>query len=103
MATKPRAGAGERRAFWDPFFVPALNAPYDRVAAADAIFVLQTAFLRDAGAARFGFSKVPLAHLASAAAAKLDAVHTSTAVLAVDAIDIDSVDAAPVEGRHRKL
>ncbi|MGA8099237.1 MAG: squalene--hopene cyclase [Candidatus Cybelea sp.] len=84
-------GLGERRAFWDPFFVPALNAPYDRVAAADAIFVLQTAFLRDAGAARFGFSKVPLAHLASAAAAKLDAVHTSTAVLAVDAIDIDGV------------
>ncbi len=74
-------GAGERRAFWDPFFVPALNAPYDRVAAADAIFVLQTAFLRDAGAARFGFSKVPLAHLAAAAAAKLDAVQTSTAVL----------------------
>ena len=76
-------GAGERRAFWDPFFIPALNAPFDRVAAADAIFVLQTAFLRDAGAARFGFSKVPLAHLAAAAAAKLDAVHTSTAVLAV--------------------
>ncbi len=76
-------GAGERRAFWDPFFIPALNAPFDRVAAADAIFVLQTAFLRDAGAARFGFSKVPLAHLAAAAAAKLDAVHTSTAVLSV--------------------
>ncbi|MGB6518571.1 MAG: squalene--hopene cyclase [Candidatus Cybelea sp.] len=81
-------GAGERRAFWDPFFVPALNAPYDRVAAADAIFVLQTAFLRDAGAARFGFSKIPLAHLAAAAAAKLDAVQTSTAVLSVDALDI---------------
>jgi squalene-associated FAD-dependent desaturase len=78
-------GAGERRAFWDPFFVPALNAPFDRVAAADAIFVLQTGFLRDAGAARFGFSKVPLAHLAAAAAAKLDAVHTSTAVLALEA------------------
>jgi squalene-hopene/tetraprenyl-beta-curcumene cyclase len=74
-------GASERRGFWDPFFVPALNAPYDRVAAADAIFVLQTAFLRDAAAARFGFSKVPLAHLASAAAEKLDAVHVSTAVL----------------------
>lgn len=79
-----RQRAGERRAFWDPFFIPALNAPFDRVAAADALFVLQTAFLRDASAARFGFSKVPLAHLAAAAAAKLDAVHLSTAVTAVE-------------------
>ena len=77
-------GEGERRAFWDPFFIPALNAPYDRVAAADALFVLRTGFLRDAGAARFGFSKVPLAHLAAAAAAKLDAAHLSTAVTAVE-------------------
>ena len=61
-------GAGERRAFWDPFFIPALNAPFDRVAAADAMFVLRTAFLSDPGAARFGFSNVPLAHLAAAAA-----------------------------------
>jgi squalene-hopene/tetraprenyl-beta-curcumene cyclase len=76
-------GPGERRAFWDPFFIPALNAPFDRVAAADAMFVLRTAFLGDAGAARFGFSKAPLAHLATAAAAQLDAVHTSTAVTAV--------------------
>jgi hydroxysqualene dehydroxylase len=76
-------GAGERRAFWDPFFVPALNAPFDRVAASDALFVLQTAFLGEAGAARFGFSRVPLAHLAEAAAAKLDAVHRSTAVLGI--------------------
>jgi len=77
-------GAGERRAFWDPFFIPALNAPYDRVAAADAIFVLQTAFLGNAGAARFGFSQVPLARFAAAAVAVLDAVHTTTAVLAVE-------------------
>lgn len=76
-------GANERRAFWDPFFIPALNAPFDRVAASDALFVLRTAFLRDAGAARFGFSKVPLAHLAQTAAAKLDAVHRSTAVLSI--------------------
>ena len=76
-------GAGERRAFWDPFFVPALNAPFDRVSAGDALFVLQAAFLRDASAARFGFSTVPLAHLAQAAAQRLDAVYLSTAVLAV--------------------
>jgi squalene-hopene/tetraprenyl-beta-curcumene cyclase len=77
-------GAGERRAFWDPFFIPALNAPFDRVAASDAMFVLRTAFLRDASAARFGFSKVPLAHLADAAAARLDAIHLSTAVLGIE-------------------
>jgi squalene-hopene/tetraprenyl-beta-curcumene cyclase len=86
-----RQGPGERRAFWDPFFIPALNAPYDRIAAADAIFVLETGFLRDAGAARFGFSKVPLAHLAQAAAARLDAVHASNAVLSIEAIDADRV------------
>jgi squalene-hopene/tetraprenyl-beta-curcumene cyclase len=80
-------GAGERRAFWDPFFIPALNAPYDRVSAADALFVLQTAFLRDARAARFGFSKLPLAHLAQAAAAKLDAVHTATSVVSIEPDD----------------
>ncbi len=79
-----RQGVGERRAFWEPFFIPALNAPFDRVAAADAIFVLRTAFLGDAGAARFGFSKVPLAYLAAAAAAQLDAVHAMTAVLTVE-------------------
>jgi squalene-associated FAD-dependent desaturase len=84
-------GAGERRAFWDPFFIPALNAPFDRVAAADAIFVLRTGFLRDAGAARFGFSKVPLAHLAAAAAAKLDAVHLSTRVLGIETGAADGV------------
>ena len=76
MARARKNGA----AFWDPFFIPALNAPFDRVGASDAMFVLKTAFLRDAGAARFGFSKVPLAHLAAAAAKQLDAVHTSTPV-----------------------
>ncbi len=77
-------GAGERRAFWDPFFIPALNAPFDKVSADDALFVLKTAFLRDASAARFGFSTVPLAHLAQAAAARLDAVHLSTSVSSIE-------------------
>lgn len=76
-------GREERRAFWDPFFIPALNAPFDRVSAQDALFVLKTAFLGDAGAARFGFSTVPLAHLAQAAAGELDAVHLSTSVATV--------------------
>ncbi|MFY9738426.1 MAG: FAD-dependent oxidoreductase, partial [Candidatus Cybelea sp.] len=60
---------------------------FDRVGASDALFVLKTAFLRDAGAARFGFSRVPLAHLTQAAAKQLDAVHTSTAVLGVTPSD----------------
>jgi squalene-associated FAD-dependent desaturase len=83
--TRNGQGTRERAAFWDPFFIPALNASFDRVGATDAMFVLKTAFLRDASAARFGFSKVPLAHLATAAAKKLDAVHTSTAVTGLTA------------------
>jgi len=73
------------RAFWDPFVVPALNASLDRVSAADAAFVIVTAFLSDANAARFGFSMVPLAHIMSAAAKRADSVSTSTAVLGLEA------------------
>jgi len=88
-------GVAERRAFWDPFFIPALNAPFDRVGAADAMFVLRTAFLRDATAARFGIATVPLARFAEAAANRLDAVHLSTAVLSVTA---DSGGGVPLSG-----
>jgi squalene-associated FAD-dependent desaturase len=73
-----------RRAFWDPFFIPALNAPFDQVSLDDAMFTLKTAFLSNPSASRFGFSTVPLAHLAAAAAKKLDAVHLSTAVMGID-------------------
>lgn len=72
------------RAFWDPFFVPALNAPFDQVGADDALFTLRTAFLSDAGSARFGYAKLPLAHLAARAAEKLDAVHLQAGVTAID-------------------
>jgi squalene-associated FAD-dependent desaturase len=77
-----RHGQGEEtlRAFWEPFFVPALNAPLDRVSAADAAFVIATAFLADAGAARFGYSAVPLARIAAAAAARLECVRLTTPV-----------------------
>ena len=92
-------GAGARRAFWDPFFVPAINAPFDRVGAADAMFVLRTAFLRDPKAARFGFSRVPLAHFANAAAAKLDATNTSTGVVAITA----GADSVTVRAGDRTL
>jgi squalene-associated FAD-dependent desaturase len=79
-------GQGEEalRGFWRPFFVPALNAPLDRVSAADAGFVLRTAFLQDPGAARIGYCTVPLAHLAAAAAEQIDTVHLSTPVVGLD-------------------
>lgn len=92
----------ERTAFWDPFFVPALNAPFDRVAAGDALFVLRTAFLGDAGAARFGFSTVPLAHFAEAAARELDAAHRSRAVTAVRASD-DAVELHMLDGTMERF
>ncbi len=95
-------GVQERRAFWDPFFIPALNAPFDRVSAADALFVLKTAFLKDAGAARFGFSTVPLAHLAAAAAASIDAVHLSTAVSSVEP-HAEDVELRLVSGETRRF
>jgi squalene-associated FAD-dependent desaturase len=74
----------EVRAFWEPFIVPALNAPLDRVSAADAALVITRAFFEDAGAARFGFSTVPLARIMGAAAQHVDQLFLSTAVLSVD-------------------
>jgi squalene-associated FAD-dependent desaturase len=79
--------AATRRAFWDPFMIPALNATFDRVSAADALFVIETAFLRDAAAARFGFSRVPLARVAEAAAQRIGNVRTQTGVLAMETDD----------------
>jgi squalene-associated FAD-dependent desaturase len=81
-------GRGEtdasRRAFWVPFFVPALNAPLERVTVAEAAFVVATAFMGDAGASRFGFLGVPLARLAEAAAARLDVLHLRTPVVRLE-------------------
>jgi squalene-associated FAD-dependent desaturase len=75
------------RAFWDPFMVPALNAPLEAMSAAEAAFVIRTAFLRDGGAARFGYSKVPLAKIMDAAARVVASVRRATAVSAVAADD----------------
>ncbi len=69
--------------FWDPFVVPALNAPLEMVSAEALLFTVRTAFLAGAGAARIGWSTVPLARLAEAAAARLDAVHLRTSVVAL--------------------
>jgi hypothetical protein len=54
--------------------VPALNAAPEEVSAEDALFVIRTAFLGNAGAARFGYARVPLARIAEAAARELDEV-----------------------------
>lgn len=79
-----RQGPAEIRAFWDPFLVPALNVPLEEMRLRDAAFVLQTAFLRNAGAARFGWSTVPLARIAEAAAKRLDRIHISTPVSSLE-------------------
>lgn len=69
-----------RKAFWDPFLVPALNAALEDVSAEDALFVIRTAFLKDSGAARFGYSLVPLARIAESAARRIDTVYLRTPV-----------------------
>jgi hydroxysqualene dehydroxylase len=75
---------GALRGFWRPFLVPALNAPLERMSAADAGFVLRTAFLDDAGAARLGYSTVPLARIAEAAARRAARVHLSAPVVGLE-------------------
>ncbi|HEX6508278.1 MAG TPA: hydroxysqualene dehydroxylase HpnE [Chloroflexota bacterium] len=76
-----------RTAFWDPFFVPALNAPLDQVSAEAALFVISTAFLQKASAARFGYARVPLARIAEAAADQLDGVYLRTPVARLQIAD----------------
>jgi squalene-associated FAD-dependent desaturase len=72
------------RAFWEPFVVPALNAPLAEIDAAQAAFVLETAFLSGAAAARFGWTTVPLARFAEAAARRAADVQRASAVTAVE-------------------
>ena len=88
------------RAFWEPFLVPALNAPIDRMNAAEAAFVISTAFLHDAGAARFGYSRVPLAQIMERAAQRADAVHRATAVLGLD-VNPDGITVRTPQGESR--
>jgi len=92
-------GPAVRRAFWEPFLVPALNAQLDEVSAAAGLFVVRTAFLGDRGAARIGYATVPLARFAEAAAARLDEVRLRTAVthLTADGGRLRSLGAGPEE------
>ncbi len=66
--------------FWELFVVPALNARLDEVSAADALFVIRTAFTGHPDAARIGWSRVPLARIAEAAAARASSVRLRTGV-----------------------
>jgi squalene-associated FAD-dependent desaturase len=79
-----RQGKEAIRVFWRPFFVPALNEPLETMDAREALFTLRTAFLNYPGAERFGYSTVPLAHIAEAAAKRFAHVHRATSVASID-------------------
>lgn len=64
--------------FWEPLVVPALNAPLRDCAAEAMLFVIRTAFLAGAGAARIGWSRVPLRRIAEAAASGFAEVRLRT-------------------------
>lgn len=85
------------RVFWRPFFVPALNEPLETMDAREALFTLRTAFLGEPGAARFGYSTVPLAHIAEAAAQRFARVHRSTSV---SSIELDGDGTSTVLGKR---
>jgi squalene-associated FAD-dependent desaturase len=73
-------GTQARRVFWEPFLVPALNAPFDRVSAAAGLMVVRTALLGNRDAARIGYATVPLARFAERAAERCDEVLLRTPV-----------------------
>lgn len=73
-------GEEARRFFWEPFLVPALNAPPEDVSAEAARFVITTAFLESRQAAAIGLARVPLARIAEAAARRAHRVHLRSAV-----------------------
>jgi squalene-associated FAD-dependent desaturase len=73
-------GTQAQRVFWEPFLVPALNAPFDRVSAAAGLMVVRTALLGDRQAARIGYATVPLARFAERAAERCDEVLLRTPV-----------------------
>jgi squalene-associated FAD-dependent desaturase len=86
MATwlqRHRQNARTRRAFWDPFLIPALNAPLEKASARDGLFVIRTAFLGGRDAACIGYSTVPLARLAERAAGLCESVSMRSRVTSV--------------------
>jgi squalene-associated FAD-dependent desaturase len=75
-----KQGESALTGFWEPFIVPALNAPLDEASAAAGLFVVRTAFLGDRHAACIGYATVPLVRFAEAAALRCDEVRMRSAV-----------------------
>jgi len=73
-------GTQAQRVFWEPFLVPALNAPFEQVSAAAGLMVVRTALLGNRDAARIGYATVPLARFAERAAERCDEVLLRTPV-----------------------
>ena len=78
-----RQNARTRRAFWDPFLIPALNAPLEKASAEDGVFVIRTAFMGGRDAACIGYSTVPLARMAERAAELCETVTMRSRVTSV--------------------
>ncbi|MGH2448738.1 MAG: hydroxysqualene dehydroxylase HpnE [Chloroflexota bacterium] len=97
-----RQSSASRRSFWEPFLVPALNAPLHEVGAEDALFVVRQAFLGGRGAARFGYARVPLGRLAERAARGIDRVHKRSVVLGVE-LDTGGVPLLRVGNEQRSF
>jgi len=83
--------AATRRAFWDPFLVPALNAALEDASAEAGLFVIRTAFLGARGAARIGYSTEPLERIARAAAQRADSLELRSSIATVDVRDSEVV------------
>lgn len=73
-----------REAFWDPFLVPALNAPLELCSAEAGLFVVRTAFLASRDAARIAYTTVPLERIARRAAERADALLMRSTIASVE-------------------
>lgn len=97
-------GGAAMTAFWEPFLVPALNAPLGTVSAESALFVLRTAFMGSREAASIGMARVPLRRIAAAAASRLDRVHLRSPVTALHQLaEFDAVVVAVPPAQAAKL
>lgn len=80
---RQRQSEAARRFFWEPFLVPALNAPLEAASAEAARFVLATAFAGSRQSACIGFANVPLARIAEAAANQIGQVYCRMPVASI--------------------
>jgi hydroxysqualene dehydroxylase len=92
--------AQARAMFWDPFLIPALNAPLEDVDAETARSVITTAFLGGPEACRIGWSRVPLARIAEALARRASRLHLRTAVVGIEISRGQVTTVQTTERRH---